>query len=146
MLFGPRAPDTKQARARALWPVNLASRKPQCHTHSMVEAGSMSDSEKLPALPGEAEVVGWVYRGPWGGLIVTEEKPKHAPEAVPVVTLAALQAMQARAEAAERERDEWRNHVQKQNDNVAHNLFRAEAAEACVKVLEEALEPFAAYI
>lgn len=109
----------------------------------------MTDKALEAALPGEAEVVGWAYRGPRGGLIVTEEKPKHAPEAVPLVTLASLQAMQARAEKAERENEALIDDAQKAwakhgGMEIAKGQWqaRAEAAEARVKELEEALKPF----
>lgn len=83
----------------------------------------------------------------------------------PLVTLASAQAeiatlkqaneslMRERANITEthreqlerltKERDEWRDHVLKQNGNVAHNHARAEAAEKERDTLREALTPFA---
>jgi hypothetical protein len=83
------------------------------------------------------DVVGWAYRGPKGGLIVTEEKPSHAPEANALVDAADLVQAQSALAAMRAERDEWRDHVQKQNANVAYNLQRAEVAEAQVLRLTE---------
>lgn len=116
-------------------------------------------SAYLSALPGEAEVVAWL-----GTNLDGESEPfleqrqaefwsNGACHAEPLVTLASLQAMQARAVKAEGERDEaqdrasaWAKEEGQRQIELGTALSRAEAVEACVKVLEEALKPFAAYI
>ena len=49
--------------------------------------------------------------------------------------IAALQSKDEQIERLTRERDEWRDHVHKQNANVAHNLARAETLEQQVQKL-----------
>lgn len=90
------------------------------------------------------DVVGWAYRGPKGGLIVTEEKPSHAPEARAVVDAADLaQAQSALAAAREANKalmNERTNLVATKREQLAALTTRAETAEAEVKRLTEANE------
>src|SRR5690606_12105684 len=49
--------------------------------------------------------------------------------------IASVQRMKEQIERLTRERDEWRDHVHKQNANVAHNLARAESLDRQVQKL-----------
>lgn len=92
----------------------------------------------LSALPGEAEVVAligelleWHVDGP--------QKRSYATQLLCQRAAASLQAMQARAENAERERDAFRDMA----DGYGKLDAELAIAEARVKELEGALEPFA---
>jgi hypothetical protein len=120
------------------------------------EAMQAAISAYLSALPGEAEVVAtaWDYMGE-GYVDFVAMLDKHEIEQGrvtnirPLVTLSSLQAMQARAEAAERERDHWKaNHAEMVQRNAvlrerpdlpADRLPSIARYEARVKELEEAV-------
>lgn len=95
----------------------------------------------VSALPGEAEVVGLVKRlRTVSDMINMGEKIRWGEETSLMDQAAdALQAMQARAEAAERERDDRAAHHEYFAVEADNQRYRAEAAEARVKEMEEAL-------
>lgn len=129
-----------------------AHSKPYTGPSEEVAIGSVTAAwnRRVPvsALPGEAEVV--EFRGDaekirW----LSAERERLIKDAVNVATqrndlLLSLQAMQARAEAAERERDAFRDMADgygKLDAGLAIAERRAEAADARVKEMEEALRP-----
>ena len=113
-------------------------------------------SAYLSALPGEALVVAWLVecvRGPYKGDIDVHSRDgvggaeqarvvSYYGAPYPVVTLASLQARQARVEIAERERDAFRDMA----DGYGKLDAELAIAEARVKELEEALKPFARHL
>jgi hypothetical protein len=132
-------------------------------TKGWSEAMQSAISAYLSALPGEAEVVAWKVSAMdrldqffeiEGEADQWANSPGVFDSVVePLVTLASLQAMQVRAEKAERERDHWKaNHAEMVQRNAvlrerpdlpADRLPSIARYEARVKELEEALEPFA---
>jgi predicted RNase H-like nuclease (RuvC/YqgF family) len=82
----------------------------------------------LSALPGEAEVVGYLNWSELRQHRYFDDSPRGQREAWPLVTLTSLQAMQARAEKAERERDEAQASL-KVVQNAAKTLASCQGTE-----------------
>lgn len=84
----------------------------------------MTHPEAMGAEPKPLRTVGWAYRGPRGGLIVTEGKPSHAPEAKAVTYLADAQALSTQVQRLTEENEALR----KERDEAQANAYRSDKA------------------